>query len=118
MSTPFPIPTGLRPKAQGCEGRATLGDTSPHFPQPQRGCGILRHSNGRNPVGVVKFSERFPRVARASQPWAERHYPVGVNQFRAFPAEESRTLAALRDALLPKLLSGELRVPAAGVLNS
>jgi type I restriction enzyme S subunit len=31
---------------------------------------------------------------------------------------ESRTLAALRDALLPKLLSGELRVPAAGVLNS
>ena len=26
---------------------------------------------------------------------------------------ESRTLAALRDALLPKLLSGELRVPAA-----
>ena len=26
---------------------------------------------------------------------------------------ESRTLAALRDALLPKLLSGELRVPTA-----
>jgi type I restriction enzyme S subunit len=26
--------------------------------------------------------------------------------------EESRSLAALRDALLPKLLSGELRVPA------
>jgi hypothetical protein len=29
------------------------------------------------------------------------------------PHHESRTLAALRDALLPKLLSGELRVPAA-----
>jgi type I restriction enzyme S subunit len=28
-----------------------------------------------------------------------------------FDAEESRTLAALRDALLPKLISGELRVP-------
>lgn len=28
--------------------------------------------------------------------------------------EESRTLAALRDALLPKLLSGELRVPVTG----
>jgi type I restriction enzyme S subunit len=27
--------------------------------------------------------------------------------------QESRTLAALRDALLPKLLSGELRVPTA-----
>ena len=30
---------------------------------------------------------------------------------------ESRTLAALRDALLPKLLSGELRVPAAAQLT-
>ncbi len=30
--------------------------------------------------------------------------------------QESRTLAALRDALLPKLLSGELRVPAAAQL--
>jgi type I restriction enzyme S subunit len=29
---------------------------------------------------------------------------------------ESRTLAALRDALLPKLLSGELRVPAGAKL--
>jgi hypothetical protein len=28
---------------------------------------------------------------------------------------ESRTLAALRDALLPKLLPGELRAPAAAV---
>jgi len=28
--------------------------------------------------------------------------------------EESRTLAGLRDALLPKLLSGELRVPVKG----
>jgi len=28
-------------------------------------------------------------------------------------SRESRTLAALRDALLPKLLSGELRMPAA-----
>ena len=31
--------------------------------------------------------------------------------------EESRTLAALRDALLPKLLSGELRVPTAAQLT-
>src|SRR5664280_1404229 len=31
--------------------------------------------------------------------------------------QESRTLAALRDALLPKLLSGELRVPAAAKIT-
>jgi type I restriction enzyme, S subunit len=29
---------------------------------------------------------------------------------QALAAEESRTLAALRDTLLPKLISGELRV--------
>ena len=104
MSTPFPIPTGLQPSAQGCRVReATLGNVIHYFPQPQRGCVNGASTNGFNPFRVVKFGGRFPRVARASQPWAECHYPVGV--------KESRTLAALRDALLPKLLSGELRVP-------
>ena len=32
-------------------------------------------------------------------------------------AEESRTLASLRDALLPKLISGELRVKDAEALS-
>ena len=36
---------------------------------------------------------------------------------RPFGADESRTLAARRDALLPKLLSGELRVPAVAQLT-
>jgi type I restriction enzyme S subunit len=35
------------------------------------------------------------------------------HELAAHNRKESRTLAALRDALLPKLLSGELRVPAA-----
>ena len=30
--------------------------------------------------------------------------------------QQSRTLAALRDALLPKLIAGELRVPEAAAL--
>jgi hypothetical protein len=39
---------------------------------------------------------------------------MSVNSAQAqCSAQEFRTLAALRDALLPKLLSGELRVPAA-----
>jgi|SRR5882762_2864751 len=33
---------------------------------------------GYNPVGVVIFFRRFPRVARASQPWALGHSPVGA----------------------------------------
>jgi hypothetical protein len=38
---------------------------------------------------------------------------MSVNSAQAQSSvHESRTLAALRDALLPKLLSGELRVPA------
>jgi hypothetical protein len=43
---------------------------------------------------VVEFSERFPRVARSSQPWAECRYPVGVNQCPAIVANKSRTFAA------------------------
>ena len=34
----LPIPKGLRPKARGCEERATPGKVR-HFNQPQRGCG-------------------------------------------------------------------------------
>jgi len=41
-------------------------------------------------------------VVPRALPWADVVDPVGVN--------ESRTLAALCDALLPKLLSGESRV--------
>lgn len=105
MSTPSPIPTGLHPSAQGCRFReATLGHPFQIFPQPQRGCINRPRAGGFNPFRVVKFGGRFPRVARPSQPWAECLYPVGV--------KESRTLAAL----LPKLLSGELRVPAAAKL--
>ena len=41
MNTPFPIPTGLHPSAQGCRLReATLGDVIHHFPQPN---GVADH---------------------------------------------------------------------------
>ena len=51
--------------------------------QPQRGCGnsvFVRRAGdvGHNPVGVVIFCGRFPRVARASQPWALGRNPVGI----------------------------------------
>ena len=118
MSALFPIPTGLRHSAQGCRVReATLGHTSHNFSQPHRGCINRVRADGCNPFRVVIHFNCSPRVARASQPWAECRYPVGVNERRTVSHdEESRTLAALRDALLPKLLSGELRVPAAAKL--
>jgi hypothetical protein len=53
--------------------------------------------------GLGLFQGVIPRAL----PWA--------GLFRPFGADESRTLAALHDALLPKL-SGELRLPAAAKL--
>jgi len=41
-----------------------------------------------------------------------KHVVLGLI-FLKYISDESRTLAVLRDALLPKLLSGEVRVPAA-----
>ena len=55
-----PIPTGLRPKAQGCEARATLGDVPKHFPQPQRGCGPTTNGLKKQCVGI---SDMLPRTA-------------------------------------------------------
>ena len=60
-------------------------------------------------LGLIKppndVAARFETVARPLREKMELNFA------------ESRTLAALRDALLPKLLSGELRVPAAAGLT-
>ena len=59
------------------------------FPQPQRGC--IRFAPGRcNPVGVETILDLRPRVDRASQPWAEVRYPVGV--MRAATAESEKAV--------------------------
>jgi type I restriction enzyme M protein len=86
----FPIPTGLHPSAQGCRvGEATLGNVVHYFPQPQRGCINRSGDGGFNPFRVDEISERIPRVARSSQPWAECCYPVGVKESRT-PADSFR----------------------------
>jgi type I restriction enzyme S subunit len=53
-------------------------------------------------VPPAELAERFGQFARAT-----------FAQMRAHD-NESRTLAALRDVLLPKLVSGELRMPPTG----
>ena len=129
MKLRLPIPKGLRHSAQGCRvGEATLGHRVDYF--PQRGCIAVR-AHGFNPVGVGFLFPGSPRVARASQSWAGCRSPVGANElgfrFRtsgfgtrpsfgprisAFGLQSYLTAspATLRDTLLPKLLSGELRV--------
>ena len=84
MSAPFPIPTELHHSAQGCRVReATLGNVVSYFPQPQRGCINRECADGCNPFRVVEFPGRFPRVVRASQPWAERRSPFGAKIMEA-----------------------------------
>src|ERR1043165_6440601 len=59
--------------------------------QPQRGCVIIPSlsfkpirpdgsagASSRNPVRVVRLFGHLPRVARASQPWALRWNPFGI----------------------------------------
>jgi len=49
-----------------------------------------------------------------NQLWAAADKLRGHMEWLGFRSNESRTLASLRDTLLPKLISGELRVPDAG----
>ncbi len=72
-----PIPKGLRPPAQGCEARATLGGGRNHLPTPT-GLRSERHSHDTTPLGLSPVPSRFPRVARASQPLALSQNPVGI----------------------------------------
>jgi len=72
-----PIPKGLHPSAQGCPvGGTALGNVTRCFSQPQRGC--ITSAGGINPDGDVVHFYGSPRVARAAQPWAKRHSPVGA----------------------------------------
>ena len=71
-----PIPKGLRPLAQGCEARATLGGVPESGPTPT---GLRRapHDDA-TPLGLIPIPCGFPKVARASQPWALSRNPIGI----------------------------------------
>ena len=74
-----PIPTGLRPPAQGCEPASYPGCWRPGRFNPN-GVVALRPAHGHNPVGVGRMMAGFPRVARSSQPWALGRNPVGIQR--------------------------------------
>src|SRR5580765_8200163 len=73
----YSIPTGLRHPAQGCEERATLGQTSQMISYPNGVVSVLRR-NVPQPLQGCNYSGHTPRVARASQPWAEGWNPFGI----------------------------------------
>ena len=60
-------PPGLRPPAQGCEERATLGASGVARPNPNRGCGPPAVGAATTPLGLGTLSTRPPRVARSAR---------------------------------------------------
>jgi type I restriction enzyme S subunit len=81
---------------------ATLGKDK----WPLRGSAqpFIAQADARAMKIIVPSNQLAKRFGEIVEPL---HLKISANN------EESRTLAALRDALLPKLLSGELRVPGA-----
>jgi hypothetical protein len=78
MSTPFPIPTGLQPSAQGWPvGGTTLGNVIHYFFQPQRGCINGARTGGSNLFRVVIPINRSPKVARSEPDGQPRN--LGLN---------------------------------------
>src|SRR5216117_3526224 len=75
------IPTRFRPRAQGCEARATLGHRPRNIPNrnaveahPFPPAPDLSH----NAVGVDSISQGAPKVGVARQPWAGGPNPFGI----------------------------------------
>ena len=86
-----PIPQGLRPAAQGCEERATLGQCGEQH-QPQRGCANLRKPESPpQPRWGWRDFIFLPRVARSSQPWASLRNPCGI--LKRLPARHQKLVA-------------------------
>src|SRR5436309_5066685 len=92
MCPPCAIPKGWNHSAQGCEERATLGPRHARL-QPCKGCIKLLSMNTHAPIygaeerhdegaatlsGLMGLLFVSPRVARSSQPWAERCNPFGI----------------------------------------
>ena len=72
-------PNGILAQSPRLRGTSYLGDRSTRiFPTPT---GLwLDARAGRNPVGVGVIFCGFPRVARASQPWAGGRNPFGIDR--------------------------------------
>src|SRR6266536_3474889 len=68
------IPTGSRPKAQGCEARATLGNRSSKLSNRNAVAAnwpLMRGRHRHNLVEVVFIFCFAPKVGAAHQPWAD-----------------------------------------------
>ncbi len=72
------IPKGFRPKAQGCEARATLGNKGERASTPT-GLWQWKTVQTQPRWGWVRYGGGVPRVGAARQPWALLRNPVGIH---------------------------------------
>ena len=75
----FDNPKGIASSSPGLPSlRGYPGKPFPNGLQPQRGC-INTEQVATTPLGLVSLFGRDPRVARSSQPWADRVNPFGIH---------------------------------------
>jgi hypothetical protein len=98
VSKPSPVLRG-----QGCALRLPRGQRPQNALNPN-GVAARAFSPDATPLGFKQLLVRFPRVTRASQPWALRRNPFGIRPFgrRARPQSSLRSLCSL---LFKKFLS-------------
>jgi hypothetical protein len=75
-------PKGIVSSSPGLRGTSNPGNRSGGNRQPQRGCGLKAGRGQAQPRWGWQPPHRFPRVARASQPWALSRNPFGILQAR------------------------------------
>src|SRR5439155_26273710 len=107
------IPKGFWLAAHGCEERATLAPPDA-MTSTQKGLWHSRSDRSRNPFGVDAISSGIPRVARASQPWAEVLNLFGIAMCRA--PVEWMMIEFTRS--LPLLLHRQFRFPTHAAYSS
>ena len=73
-------PNGIPAQSPALERSDYAGNATPSMLQPQRGCALQARPRAATPMGLKPLQSRFPRVARASQPWAFWRNPFGIRR--------------------------------------
>ena len=102
-----PNPNGIPSQSPGLRGTSYLGSWSRDGHNPNGVASFLTRPCAATPLGLMKKLIRVPRVARASQPWAERRYPVGVIPIPAASPAEQAVLSGLVEGILAAQRTGD-----------
>lgn len=105
-------PMTMNQSCYGINGRDGRGDYFTYFATRRMVAELQQHAHGSVFSTITRNTFRGVKVAIPSSELTTK-YDEAVSSYMQFILTnlyQSRTLAAIRDALLPKLLSGEVRV--------